>query len=152
MAADPGRRAVALQAKPAAVKASAGNQELSAEQVDSIVQMTLSLAERLGLERVYVRPHIPQKKLSAALESYGANMSADEVLVLIDDTLFGGAKEGVLMGESKLAVKMVFDTPRLFSGAIWIRWRWKNATCSSTRARSEPLPRWVRKSWVSSSR
>lgn len=101
-------------AKPAAVKASAGNQELSAEQVDSIVQMTLSLAERLGLERVYVRPHIPQKKLSAALESYGANMSADEVLVLIDDTLFGGAKEGVLMGESKLAVKMVFDTPRLF--------------------------------------
>ena len=101
-------------AKPAAVKASAGNQELSAAQVDSIVHMTLSLAERLGLERVYVRPHIPQKKLQAALDSYGANMREDEVLVLIDDTLFGGAKEGVLMGESKLAVKMVFDTPRLF--------------------------------------
>lgn len=101
-------------AKLAAVKDSAGNHELSSEQVDSIVQMTLSLAERLGLERVYVRPHIPQKKLSAALESYGANMSADEVLVLIDDTLFGGAKDGVLMGESKLAVKMVFDAPRLF--------------------------------------
>lgn len=101
-------------AKLAAVKNSTSNQELSAEQVDSIMQMTLSLAERLGLERVYVRPHIPKKKLSAALESYGANMSADEVLVLIDDTLFGGAKEGVLMGESKLAVKMVFDSPRLF--------------------------------------
>lgn len=101
-------------AKPAAVKALAGNQELSAAQVDSIVQMTLSLAERLGLDRVYVRPNIPQKKLLAALESYGANMSEDEVFVLIDDTLFGGAKEGVLMGESKLAVKMVFETPRLF--------------------------------------
>lgn len=101
-------------AKLAAAKDSAGNQELSAEQVDSIVQMTLSLAERLGLERVYVRPHIPQKKLSAALESYGANMGADEVLVLIDDTLFGGAKEGVLMGERKLAIKMLLDTPRLF--------------------------------------
>lgn len=101
-------------AKLAAVKDSAGNQELSAEQVDSIVQMTLSLAERLGLERVYVRPHIPQKKLSAALESYGVNMSADEVLVLIDDTLFGGAKEGVLMGESKLAVKILLGAPRLF--------------------------------------
>lgn len=100
--------------KLAAVKDSAGNQELSVEQVDSIMQMTLSLAERLGLERVYVRPHIPQKKLSAALESYGANMSAEEVLVLIDDTLFGGAKEGVLMGKSKLAVKMLLDTPRLF--------------------------------------
>ncbi len=104
----------ALEAKLAATKDSAGNQELSAKQVDSIVQITLSLAERLGLERVYVRPHIPQKKLSAALESYGANMSADEVLVLIDDTLFGGAKEGVLMGERKLAVKMLLDTPRLF--------------------------------------
>lgn len=101
-------------AKLAVAKDSAGNQELSAKQVDSIVQMTLCLAERLGLERVYVRPHIPQKKLLAALESYGANMSADEVLVLIDDTLFGGAKEGVLMGERKLAVKMLLDTPRLF--------------------------------------
>lgn len=94
-------------AKRAEVKAAAGSQELSAAQVDAVVQMTVNLAERLGLERVYVRPHIPQKKLQAALESYGANMREDEVLVLIDDTLFGGAKEGVLMGESKLALKMV---------------------------------------------
>lgn len=101
-------------AKRAEVKAAAGSQELSAAQVDAVVQMTVNLAERLGLERVYVRPHIPQKKLQAALESYGANMREDEVLVLIDDTLFGGAKEGVLMGESKLALKMVFEAPRLF--------------------------------------
>jgi hypothetical protein len=101
-------------AKRAEVKAAAGSQELNAAQVDAVVQMTVNLAERLGLERVYVRPHIPQKKLQAALESYGANMREDEVLVLIDDTLFGGAKEGVLMGESKLALKMVFEAPRLF--------------------------------------
>lgn len=101
-------------AKRAEVKAAAGSQELSAVQVDAVVQMTVNLAERLGLERVYVRPHIPPKKLQAALESYGANMREDEVLVLIDDTLFGGAKEGVLMGESKLALKMVFEAPRLF--------------------------------------
>lgn len=100
--------------KPAAAKTSAANLELSPAQVDAVLQMAVGLAERLGLERVYVRPHIPQKKLQAALESYGANMREDEVLVLIDDTLFGGAKEGVLMGESKLAVKMVFDTSRLF--------------------------------------
>ncbi len=100
--------------KRAEVKAAAGSQELSVAQVEAVVQMTVNLAERLGLERVYVRPHIPQKKLQAALESYGANMREDEVLVLIDDTLFGGAKEGVLMGESKLALKMVFEAPRLF--------------------------------------
>ncbi len=103
---------------PASIKRAeakaAGSQELSAAQVAAVLQMTVNLAERLGLERVYVRPHIPQKKLHAALESYGANMREDEVLVLIDDTLFGGAKEGVLMGESKLALKMVFEAPRLF--------------------------------------
>lgn len=104
----------APSAKRAEVKAAVGNQELSAAQVEAVLQMTVNLAERLGLERVYVRPHIPQKKLQAALESYGANMREDEVLVLIDDTLFGGAKEGVLMGESKLALKMVFEAPRLF--------------------------------------
>lgn len=104
----------APSAKRTEVKAAAGNQELSAAQVEAVVQMSVNLAERLGLERVYVRPHIPQKKLQAALESYGANMREDEVLVLIDDTLFGGAKEGVLMGESKLALKMVFEAPRLF--------------------------------------
>lgn len=109
-----GREQTVAIDKPEAVKTVANSQELSAEQVNSIVQVALNLAERLALERVYVRPHIPQKKLSAALESYGANMSEDEVLVLIDDTLFGGAKEGVLIGESKLAVKMVFDSPRLF--------------------------------------
>lgn len=105
------------QAAPAtrtvAAKAPPESKQLSDAQVAALVQLTVSLAERLGLERVYVRPGIPPKKLQAALDSYGANMSADDVHVLIDDTLFGGAKEGVLIGDSKLAVKMVFHTPRL---------------------------------------
>ena len=94
--------------------ASADAEELHSTEVQVVLQKILAAAERMGLERVYVQPHIPQKKLQAALGSYGSNMTEDDVLVLIDDTLFGSAKEGLLIGKNTLALKMLFDTPRIF--------------------------------------
>jgi len=61
------------------------------------------------LERIFIAPHIPRKKLAGALESYGEGLSAKDVVVLIDDTLFGGAREGVLMTEAEIRCKAVFQ-------------------------------------------
>lgn len=97
-----------------ALLASADAEELQSSEVQVVLQKVLAAVERMGLERVYVQPHIPQKKLQAALCSYGSSMAEDDVLVLIDDTLFGSAKEGLLIGKSTLALKMVFDAPRIF--------------------------------------
>ena len=43
---------------------------------------------------MFVAPDIPKKKLQAALDSYGERLRAQDVVVLIDDTVFGGAREG----------------------------------------------------------
>ncbi|WP_312366906.1 J domain-containing protein [Stenotrophomonas sp.] len=61
------------------------------------------------LERVFVVPHIPRKKLQGALDSYGEGLRAQDVLVLIDDTVFGGAREGVLITEAQIRGKAKFE-------------------------------------------
>lgn len=50
-----------------------------------------------GYKQVFVKPNIPAKKLKAAINSYAHSVSENEVLVLLDDTVFGGAKEGVIL-------------------------------------------------------
>ena len=47
-------------------------------------------------ESVYIKPNIPAKKLMNAL-GYAPEADVDHVLLLVDDTAFGGAKEGMLV-------------------------------------------------------
>lgn len=108
------RQGAATAATPASAVTTAADTGLTDEQVTHVAQTVLSAAQRLAPERVFVQPHIPPKKLQAALASYGGSLAAEDVLVLIDDTLFGSAKEGLLLGRQTFALKMVFDTPRLF--------------------------------------
>lgn len=62
------------------------------------------------LERVFVAPHIPLKKLQGALDSYGEGLRPGDVVALVDDTLFGGAGEGVLITEAEIRCKAPFET------------------------------------------
>lgn len=91
-----------------------GPAELSDAQVQLVVEGMVTAAQRLAPERVFVKPNIPPKKLQGALASYGGNLTADDVLILIDDTLFGGAKEGLLFGRETFTMKVLMDSPRLF--------------------------------------
>lgn len=63
-------------------------------------------------EKVYARPNIPRKKLEGAIFSYASNVSPGSVLVLLDDTLFGGAKEGLLVTNDAIYCKQKFESPR----------------------------------------
>ena len=45
----------------------------------------------------YCSPNIPQKKLDRALRRYGSGVKADDVLALLDGTVFGSAEMGVLV-------------------------------------------------------
>lgn len=60
-------------------------------------------------ERVFLAPNIPRKKLQGALDSYGERLRAQDVVVLIDDTVFGGAREGVLITEAQIRCKAKFE-------------------------------------------
>lgn len=59
--------------------------------------------------RVHVAPNIPKKLLSNALAAYGLAVEPSEVLVLIDDTLFGSGKGGCLIGQNYLAIRETFS-------------------------------------------
>jgi hypothetical protein len=52
----------------------------------------------------YIYPNLPTKKINGACGSY-ATISPNEVIVLLDDTLFGGAKNGLVLSEQILFAK-----------------------------------------------
>lgn len=66
-------------------------------------------------DNVYVRPHIPARKLEGAISSYAPRVSPSEVIVLLDDTLFGGAREGLLVTGDAIYCKQKFENPRRFA-------------------------------------
>lgn len=62
--------------------------------------------------KVYLAPDIPLKKLSAALASYGGDTQPEEVILLVDDTVFGSATEGFMLTRNKLFYKELALSPR----------------------------------------
>lgn len=66
---------------------------------------------RLSLgEKIYFAPDFPPQKLRNALASYGFGVDADDVVVLIDDTVFGSAKDGVIITRDSLQFKEIGDS------------------------------------------
>lgn len=54
------------------------------------------------VDKLFFAPDIPEKKLDAVHKVHGDRCSSDDVYVLLDDTLFGGAKEGMVVSLSGL--------------------------------------------------
>lgn len=67
-----------------------------------------------GFDRIYLASDIPLKKLSGALASYGEDLDASDVVVLIDDSIFGGGGDGVLVTEDALFLKSLGSDGRMF--------------------------------------
>ena len=66
----------------------------------------------IGLDRVFVTPNIPYQKLQGAYSAHHRNLnSSDDIVVLIDDTVFGGAKEGIVISNNKIMFKELGEDP-----------------------------------------
>ncbi|KAA1152652.1 hypothetical protein EU510_11380 [Pseudoalteromonas sp. FUC4] len=52
-------------------------------------------------DKIFTKPNIPPKKLKNAL-GYASGVNPNDVLILIDDTVFGGAKDGMLVTRDAL--------------------------------------------------
>lgn len=61
---------------------------------------------------MFIYPNIPQKKLHSAINSYAHGVSDTEVLILLDDTVFGGAKEGLLITSNAMYAKGLMESPK----------------------------------------
>jgi hypothetical protein len=82
---------------------------------------SLSVAiEKAGLVsrgRIHIAPDIPQKQLGNALQTYGLKPGAQDIVVLIDDTMLGSGKDGCLLCEDKLIVRESFSEPKFIDYA-----------------------------------
>lgn len=65
-------------------------------------------------DKVYVRPHIPAKKLQSAVNAYGNGLSTEDVIILVDDTAFGSAKDGILITDKSIYIKIFTEALRAY--------------------------------------
>lgn len=82
------------------------------EECEILKNMILNLdgtSGLLNLDGVFIYPNIPSKKLTNAIKSYAGDIMPDDVMVLLDDTLFGSASEGLIATKDKLYFKEIFE-------------------------------------------
>ena len=69
---------------------------------------------RLSLEnKIYFAPDLPLQKKHNALANYGFGIEEDEIIVLIDDTVFGSANDGVIITRDSYQYKEMANSPRI---------------------------------------
>lgn len=92
---------VVIQAQ-ASVNAAANVVSEKVSKSQAISDLIESLGSLTGLERVFVGKGIPDKKLKNAISEYAKDVAEADVLLLVDDTLFGNAKNGLLITKSAI--------------------------------------------------
>lgn len=94
----------------------AANREGASAPLQNFLRQRFASDRRFS--RIYFTPDIPLKKLSNALQSYGRGIQAEEVVALMDTTVFGGAKEGIMLTEKQIRLKDL--------GSGLAIWQWPN--------------------------
>ncbi|SDU31058.1 hypothetical protein [Geopseudomonas guangdongensis] len=87
---------------------------MSDAQRSMLADVIVECASDLGVDKVFVAPNIPPSKLYAAINSYGNDIKPEQVLVLVDDTVFGSAKDGLVITDSVIAMKFMMESPKVF--------------------------------------
>lgn len=68
----------------------------------------------IGVANIHTSPNIPRDKLNNAINSYAFGVNADDVLVLVDETLLGSGKEGMLITNKHIYIKETFESPKQY--------------------------------------
>ena len=96
------------------------------EMID-VASIVYSSAENLRDEHIFIHPSIPEKKLSNAKSKM--NCTEQFVIMLIDDTIFGSAKEGAIVTPKGLYVHNFGETEKFIE---WTKIRSVEAKSSRT--------------------
>ncbi len=98
------------------------NQSVDPEELITLARRQLGM-----MEAMYYAPLLPADKLETMCAVHGLEPSAREpVLVLYDDTVFGGAREGFIMTPARLLWKRFVEEPRQ------VRWADLSSSSSSS--------------------
>lgn len=82
---------------------------------DKIKKIVSQYSDRIKNNYIFFVPNIPEKKLRNALCTYAPIEEGEQPLLLIDDTILGGAKRGVLLSDRKLYICQLFEKPRVIN-------------------------------------
>lgn len=64
-------------------------------------------------DKIYMFPNMPMDKLNNALSSYAAGVNPQSVLALIDDTITGNAKNGMLITTDAIYAKSMLEDAKI---------------------------------------
>lgn len=70
-----------------------------------------SFRQRITDDAIFFRPDIPRRKLAGAISDYAAGVPEQDVLVLVDNTVFGGAGDGLIITPTLFAAHDIAETP-----------------------------------------
>jgi hypothetical protein len=74
-----------------------------------------------SFDRIHVAPNIPLNKLAKAISNYAPEERPNSVLLLIDDTFWGGGGDGLLLTEDRLYSKTLGFERSIFEMSHWHR-------------------------------
>ncbi|MDP8170802.1 hypothetical protein QJU96_05830 [Pasteurella skyensis] len=65
--------------------------------------------------KIYFKPYIPMPKMKNVINSFGFEIEPDDIEILIDNTVFGSAKEGIVITNEMLFCKELLKDPFIIS-------------------------------------
>lgn len=64
---------------------------------------------------IYFTPHIPLKKIQGAMHYLPTTVQVNDIVLLVDDTVWGSAKVGLCVTDQAIYLKEVFEEPLSFN-------------------------------------
>lgn len=81
--------------------------------MNNVIKIVEYYSTKISDGQIFFNPNIPNKKLNNAIKSY-ANINNETVLCLIDDTVFGSAKVGLILTDRAIYMKDSIEKNKLF--------------------------------------
>lgn len=76
---------------------------------DKLLEIVAIYRNKIDDNSIFFLPDIPEKKLKNAIDKYAPSVKKEDVLLLIDDTVFGKATEGVIITSSLIYANQAFE-------------------------------------------
>lgn len=81
---------------------------------EKILKILEKYEQKIDDRSIFFLAEIPEKKIKNAIEKYAPSVQKEDVLVLIDDTVFGKATEGLLITNDFLYANEAFEKVKKF--------------------------------------
>lgn len=81
---------------------------------DKILSVLKEFEQKVRDNSIFFYPEIPEKKMLNAIQKYAPSVEPADILVLVDDTVFGSANEGVLITKDYIYSNQKMEKPIKF--------------------------------------